>query len=108
MCGEHFDLNGLSLVPKGSSPRVRGTYTIKAMLKTNCGIIPACAGNILTPLECERLQGDHPRVCGEHRNLRGKMSRREGSSPRVRGTCSVAIDVVRLIGIIPACAGNIV
>ena len=70
----------------GSSPRVRGTDTGCLGCASHLRIIPACAGNRLCQVFNNLSTRDHPRVCGEQRNLRGKMSRREGSSPRVRGT----------------------
>ena len=50
------------------------------------GIIPACAGNTERSGSVEILNGDHPRVCGEHLNGVGPLDLNLGSSPRVRGT----------------------
>ena len=66
VCGEHklraFDLG----IPKGSSPRVRGTPVAAHIRRVGDGIIPACAGNTReAPRHGEGLR-DHPRVCGEH------------------------------------------
>ena len=70
------------------------------------GIIPACAGNTVSPLGYYRLYWDHPRVCGEHSDTALDIIYQEGSSPRVRGTPK-AVPPRRIYGgIIPACAGN--
>ena len=49
---------------------------------------------------------DHPRVCGEHRNVELCAPLSSGSSPRMRGTpIKYPIGCVA-VGIIPAYAGN--
>ena len=48
--------------------------------------IPACAGNIMEPLDTAVLKPVHPRVCGEHMAAAKTASVTFGSSPRVRGT----------------------
>ncbi len=49
---------------------------------------------------------DHPRVCGEQADAYMDTLIVWGSSPRVRGTVIVILDVLHTVGIIPACAGN--
>ena len=49
---------------------------------------------------------DHPRGCGEHDVRLGIYTMSEGSSPRMRGTPTVASSWGNIIGIIPADAGN--
>ena len=49
----------------------------------------------------------HPRVCGEHKPLRGLSILSPGSSPRVRGTSRARLFLALLDRFIPACAGNI-
>ena len=70
------------------------------------GIIPAYAGNANRP--AFRLRGvrDHPRVCGERRNLMSSSRKKQGSSPRMRGTHSCPELSAPPAGIIPAYAGN--
>ena len=48
----------------------------------------------------------HPRVCGEHGVRDGRAHNGVGSSPRVRGTLSLAVWEVNCGWFIPACAGN--
>ena len=50
------------------------------------GIIPACAGNTGYLKLFYVYPGDHPRVCGEHLDMRVVIAPIAGSSPRVRGT----------------------
>ena len=90
----------------GSSPRVRGTAVISALIEGHQRFIPACAGNRrVLPAPVVSLTV-HPRVCGEQALYTGIGPLIHGSSPRVRGT-----DRERRRGIhdhrfIPACAGN--
>ena len=90
----------------GSSPRMRGTRVIVVFLNDCTGIIPAYAGNTNARLEAETPDEDHPRVCGEHRNLMSSSRKKQGSSPRMRGTPASLPCGVRRCGIIPAYAGN--
>ena len=90
----------------GSSPRVRGTRCAPSKPVHLTGIIPACAGNTGSAILNGLLNGDHPRVCGEHHDVSARRHRLQGSSPRVRGTPYQAQDGSNRTGIIPACAGN--
>ena len=65
--GEHRGVPGAGGAYVGSSPRARGAQVVPVHQELVQGIIPACAGS--TRCECRRegLQGDHPRVRGEHR-----------------------------------------
>ena len=49
------------------------------------GITPAYAGKRFNQRSMLEQMGDHPRVCGEKKNLRAKMVHRWGSPPRMRG-----------------------
>ncbi|EEP20772.1 hypothetical protein BIFANG_03342 [Bifidobacterium angulatum DSM 20098 = JCM 7096] len=69
-------------------------------------IIPACAGNTWPTASPPTQNRDHPRVCGEHIAVMTMTMGFAGSSPRVRGTPSVAMRSRVAAGIIPACAGN--
>ena len=106
VCGEH-DTRGIRrLHNSGSSPRVRGTRCAPSKPVHLTGIIPACAGNTGSAILNGLLNGDHPRVCGEHLDGGFAPRRCGGSSPRVRGTRSAPRMPLRCTGIIPACAGN--
>ena len=69
-------------------------------------IIPAHAGNTMTLQTMERMHGDHPRACGEHRAKCITEIIDRGSSPRMRGTPVHCRALKRHSGIIPAHAGN--
>ena len=106
VCGEHRTANVKMHVQPGSSPRVRGTPKPRCRTFRTIGIIPACAGNTTRPSTRSSRARDHPRVCGEHPGSGTTSLRREGSSPRVRGTRDNPGCALRPHGIIPACAGN--
>ena len=104
--GEHASIACTPLAITGSSPRSRGTRT--ALLRRPWGnwFIPAFAGNTRTARSSRRRSTVHPRVRGEHRELRPGMFPGNGSSPRSRGT--PWRHPLRLRGrrFIPAFAGN--
>ena len=106
VCGEHKRLPRTRTIRPGSSPRMRGTQIPAHPDHRWSGIIPAYAGNTLAVFCFRACRRDHPRVCGEHtsRGLRGL--RRQGSSPRMRGTPFVKHVFIGIVGIIPAYAGN--
>ena len=93
-------------VPIGSPPRVRGKDThFFALLALN-GITPACAGKSPASGPVWRKRGDHPRVCGEKHGAPTSEMRAAGSPPRVRGKGLAGLELGRLEGITPACAGK--
>ena len=106
VCGEHEVTPDNIAGYTGSSPRVRGTLSQVVAQFVGVGIIPACAGNTWRETGAQTRHWDHPRVCGEHPSDTGKLVWVPGSSPRVRGTPLFPSSITRLIGIIPACAGN--
>ena len=70
------------------------------------GIIPACAGNTKATTVETSLNGDHPRMRGEHQSGWYPNTETAGSSPHARGTLSPVPHPQVPTGIIPACAGN--
>ena len=106
VCGEHYAKATENKVRSGSSPRMRGTRMSVTFSALYCGIIPAYAGNTGFLWETMWLDGDHPRVCGEHICANSTVIHSAGSSPRMRGTPNESIGVIPKIGIIPAYAGN--
>ena len=106
VCGEQAHIFDNIENGGGSPPRVRGTAIPAHKAPQARRITPACAGNrYLHPGFCT-TQEDHPRVCGEQAFLRGFLTVRIGSPPRVRGTASRSGKAWPLIRITPACAGN--
>ena len=106
VCGEHFVRVSSTLLPVGSSPRVRGTRPMGGDEGRRRRFIPACAGNTRATRPTVVRQTVHPRVCGEHGRPQTAPLRHAGSSPRVRGTLDVATDCRSDPRFIPACAGN--
>ena len=106
VCGEHCCLSTLSVRESGSSPRMRGTRVGIASILSDCGIIPAYAGNTVTIQVQAVIIGDHPRVCGEHTTHADGLIPVKGSSPRMRGTLGRRVVAAVRRGIIPAYAGN--
>ena len=70
------------------------------------GIIPALAGNTITPGAKGRTRWDHPRSRGEYVCAAQQGQRGAGSSPLSRGIRGHLDGDVDGLGIIPALAGN--
>ncbi len=106
VCGER-SAGAVPAAPlPGSSPRVRGTLGACKHSPEKRRFIPACAGNATIIPMLTILFTVHPRVCGERRRLRRVRRRRNGSSPRVRGTLPWERKSQDCRRFIPACAGN--
>ena len=106
VCGEHDTAEPTNGRNTGSSPRMRGTRTVPAIVPADRRIIPAYAGNTTVRAISAREGRDHPRVCGEHFIEQTDAPRIVGSSPRMRGTRGYGLGLLHLGGIIPAYAGN--
>ena len=93
-------------MPKGSSPRMRGTrYCYRVQLSYQ-GLIPTYAGNTILRLS-KNLEGRaHPHVCGEHDRKNVPWMVQQGSSPRMRGTRWCSRPPQEIYGLIPTYAGN--
>ena len=87
-CGEHDLRDDQDRVIDGSSPRVRGTRGPGPTPRFGQRFIPARAGNTGEPQPPLCMDTVHPRACGEHSDLCHRVTKRAGSSPRVRGTRS--------------------
>ncbi len=68
--------------------------------------IPAYAGNIKTYATLDDTQTVHPRICGEHYNVKLATKFVVGSSPHMRGTCPKRNHPCGKGRFIPAYAGN--
>ena len=106
VCGEHAQETERRAQESGSSPRMRGTPSGHIQTDTRLGIIPAYAGNTLRKTKRTARARDHPRVCGEHPYTSRYNQAYSGSSPRMRGTQTMADQPQATPGIIPAYAGN--
>ena len=91
VCGEQLRFCLSTGTSRGSSPRVRGTGVIIPRYSALPRFIPACAGNRKQLPGTVTVPPVHPRVCGEQGCTATTQPEESGSSPRVRGTVSVAI-----------------
>jgi len=65
---------------------MRGTQSAIQNMVKQLGITPAYAGNTDIKYVKSAVDGDHPRVCGEHLESLGCFAVVVGSPPRMRGT----------------------
>ena len=106
VCGEHLPFDFFLWTYMGSSPRMRGAQVSYAKKVLDGRIIPAYAGSTTITTLMKIIKGDHPRVCGEHKNAYEKIEYNEGSSPRMRGAQERIRENRLQRGIIPAYAGS--
>ena len=106
VCGEHRARRSAAPTNMGSSPRMRGAPRFLGVGCGLSGIIPAYAGSTTWSSSGAARARDHPRVCGEHLEVRLAGSAREGSSPRMRGAPVGSQRGIPQWGIIPAYAGS--
>ena len=106
MRGEHGLDVALITLQKGSSPHARGALHFARQTDGLPGIIPACAGSTPAKKPFRVIIRDHPRMRGEHSDAEGARNKPLGSSPHARGAHPLVIYSLRVLGIIPACAGS--
>ena len=94
------------MLPRGPSPRVRGSHMNPAEPLDGRGSIPACAGKPHEDAHGYPLAEVHPRVCGEADYEEAARKPVPGPSPRVRGSPAWVAVAVPSSGSIPACAGK--
>ena len=70
------------------------------------GITPADAGKTEPSSRLIRLNGDHPRGCGENSSSKTSCRLRAGSPPRMRGKLRGHLAAVKQNRITPADAGK--
>ena len=104
--GEHASYRALIFAMVGSSPRGRGTRTVRHVDRVVHRFIPARAGNTGFPTTLHRRESFHPRAGGEHAPQVWLLSPRYGSSPRGRGTRRGRAAAPPPHRFIPARAGN--
>ena len=105
-CGENPALGNTITEDAGSSPRMRGKPTRGMMPSMVTGLIPAHAGKTRARTDLPLAPWAHPRACGENRNWSRIISRKSGSSPRMRGKPRETLLHVCGQGLIPAHAGK--
>ena len=70
------------------------------------GIAPAYAGKRAKERNTERVEEDHPRVCGEKRRTGLQVTKQTGSPPRMRGKAQDWLASDKANRITPAYAGK--
>ena len=105
-CGEQPSAAAIHVCICGSSPRVRGTGRAFGTEPSHRRFIPARAGNRLPLRSRAASRAVHPRACGEQSISFMVRRSSSGSSPRVRGTVPVLLDLLESGRFIPARAGN--
>ncbi len=105
-CGANDAVRRRCYAASGSSPRMRGKQRRTGMTATRPRIIPAHAGQTISPVSGAHGMTDHPRACGA--NCGGVLDNIKGfgSSPRMRGKPKGDYANVIAGRIIPAHAGQ--
>ena len=93
-------------IGRGLSPRVRGNQRSPAVVLTEEGSIPACAGEPSLRTCCSVQPRVYPRVCGGTRGSIRAGQFYQGLSPRVRGNRRLVGEDMLGKRSIPACAGE--
>ena len=106
VCGEKSFENGVKGYFEGSPPRMRGKDGVNDSAQAVTGITPACAGKSKAHERGPHRERDHPRVCGEKRQIVNDLIDQQGSPPRVRGKVIAHLLQHGLTGITPAYAGK--
>ena len=104
--GEHYGTKAEEHLREGSPPHTRGTLNLRFFFSSYFRITPAYAGNTfdIVPVAC--CLKDHPRIRGEHYNLKISVQLLQGSPPHTRGTLWHKGGGASKRGITPAYAGN--
>ena len=84
-CGANLSFLLPSVLPVGSSPRMRGKLSCVPQGTHHCRIIPAHAGQTLGDVLGGMYDKDHPRACGANSGPGIPCQHIFGSSPRMRG-----------------------
>ena len=85
VCGEKCTRSPVSMLSRGSPPRMRGKEREGKISRTIYGITPAYAGKSMYRTIGTPWHRDHPRVCGEKAGAVAITPFTSGSPPRMRG-----------------------
>ena len=106
VCGGTHSIRPSGCTTQGLSPRVRGNLSLASASSPDSRSIPACAGEPTISIECGKMWGVYPRVCGGTEDPTDGKEMGPGLSPRVRGNPSQASPFRSEARSIPACAGE--
>ena len=104
--GEHASRSAGRYALVGSSPRERGTPNGLRDALRQQRFIPARAGNTAGPELLHAGPAVHPRASGEHTSQSPLPKGRGGSSPRERGTRSMAFSARLRVSVHPRASGE--
>ena len=105
-CGENaFGCGEVPTAP-GSPPQVRGKPCWAIDSKALYRITPAGAGKTQCQPRTAFSTQDHPRRCGENPDMKGFVTKAQGSPPQVRGKLWVFLPFFYAFRITPAGAGK--
>ena len=105
-CGEKHKRGPLDHDLLGSPPRMRGKVWWAVQQLRSLGITPAHAGKSSSCSWCSIWCEDHPRACGEKKQVATLLCATPGSPPRMRGKAQPGRENVQLRRITPAHAGK--
>ena len=105
-CGANRNCLSFRLTRLGSSPRMRGKPSCRAVCRAPRRIIPAHAGQTGTRQATNGQDPNHPRACGANAPPRSTLNSSAGSSPRMRGKLGDSLHLPKGLRIIPAHAGQ--
>ena len=106
VCGEKVCVHPVPVCALGSPPRMRGKVIRSWIMRIWTRITPAYAGKRGDVNTYEKIQRDHPRVCGEKCCVGFAHGHRLGSPPRMRGKAFRIFIFLRYARITPAYAGK--
>ena len=94
------------MAKRGSSPLTRGALWCGGLFSLPLRLIPAYAGSTVNHVLLTVLRWAHPRLRGEHAEIKRGATIAQGSSPLTRGAPGHDRALVRVSGLIPAYAGS--
>ena len=106
LCGEKYGYYTIEVSSLGSPPPMRGKAALPACLHFFTRITPAYAGKREKRFSLPANIRDHPRLCGEKRQLESLLSSDRGSPPPMRGKAENACVTDEGNRITPAYAGK--
>ena len=107
VCGEYCIPSKSENSTPGSTPRMRGIFCADLFHGIKDRFNPAYAGNMTSYSENGVSRQVHPRVCGEYYPFYVGAAVHPGSTPRMRGICTILDSTSNSIRFNPARAGNI-
>ena len=106
LCGEKGSPSLYSRSSSGSPPPMRGKAPFRFVVVACGGITPAYAGKSRCTGSSRGNCWDHPRLCGEKRELMSKSAAIAGSPPPMRGRGPLLVCSLHTSRITPAYAGK--